>query len=213
MDRRDFLKLLGIPPISFSAEGRLVRSAPPLTSALAVPSEVSLDQMIDSFLPGELVVFAGVNTSLLRKVLRYELKKKGLIVINYSEWLRNIDDEFFQELGLWEACRLQNQRCRRQARMLGVPIVAIVHSASDHKRPPLESDIFQFGGLNQEADKIIFVYRDPKPIGDGEFPILLKVGKNRSGPQWTTTKLSWSRGRIRELRATTPLRSAFQQNV
>lgn len=199
MDRRTFLKLLSVLPITMTAGGIQVNAAS------SESGEISFDQMIKSFLPGELVVIAGVNTSLLRKVLRYELEKKGLMAINYSEWLRGMSDELLEEQGLWEACKRVNLMYRRMARRIGAPIVVIVHSASNHKRPPLESDIFQFGGLNQEADKIIFTYRDPKPIGDGDFPILLMVGKNRSGPMWQTTKLSWGRGSLRALRATTPL--------
>jgi replicative DNA helicase len=74
------------------------------------------------------------------------------------------------------------------ARELNIPVVALsqlsraVEARAD--RRPMLSDLRESGSIEQDADVVVFVYRDDMYDPDTEFPNIaeLRVAKHRSGP-------------------------------
>ena len=111
----------------------------------------------------------------------------GLIVIDYLQLISSaFDDAKFQNRAV-EVGEI-SRRLKVLAKELGVPVVTLAQlsrQAEFHPGAPHLSDLRESGSIEQDADTVLFLSRDPDEIEDeksGARQIILSVAKNRSGP-------------------------------
>lgn len=81
-----------------------------------------------------------------------------------------------------------SRRMKVFAKELGVPVVTLAQlsrQAESHPGLPRLSDLRESGSIEQDADTVLFLSRDPDEIQDeksGSRQVILSVAKNRSGP-------------------------------
>jgi replicative DNA helicase len=123
--------------------------------------------------------------------LKAEMKGLGLIVVDYIQLLqgRKQTDNRVQEVS--EISR----SLKTLAREIDVPVVALSQlsravEARQNKRPML-SDLRESGSIEQDADIVMFIYRDeyynPESEHRGEAEII--IAKQRNGPTGTADLL------------------------
>jgi replicative DNA helicase len=123
--------------------------------------------------------------------LKAEMKDLGLIIIDYIQLLqsRKQSDNRVQEVS--EISR----SLKTLAREIDVPVIALSQlsravEARQNKRPML-SDLRESGSIEQDADIVMFIYRDdyynPESELRGEAEII--ISKQRNGPTGTVNLL------------------------
>ena len=83
----------------------------------------------------------------------------------------------------YEELTATTRALKQTARALGVPIVALaqLNRANDkEEREPRLSDLRGSGSIEQDADAVIFLYRDPK-TPDDRSRVVFDIAKNRNG--------------------------------
>lgn len=81
-----------------------------------------------------------------------------------------------------------SRRLKVLAKELGVPVVTLAQlsrQAEFHPGAPRLSDLRESGSIEQDADTVLFLSRDPNETGDeksGARQVILSIAKNRSGP-------------------------------
>ena len=123
--------------------------------------------------------------------LKSEMKSLGLVIIDYIQLMqgRKTTDNRVQEVS--EISRSLKQL----AREIHVPVIALSQlsravEARQNKRPML-SDLRESGSIEQDADLVMFIYRDeyynPETEQRGEAEII--IAKQRNGPVGTVELL------------------------
>lgn len=113
--------------------------------------------------------------------------ERGLIVIDYLQLISSASDgSKFQNRAV-EVGEI-SRRLKVLAKELGVPVVTLAQlsrQAESHPGSPRLSDLRESGSIEQDADTVLFLSRDPDEIADeksGSRQVILSVAKNRSGP-------------------------------
>lgn len=116
----------------------------------------------------------------------------GLIVIDYLQLMGSINKSLQREQQIAEISR----GLKMMAKELGCPVIALSQlnrgvEARPNKRPNT-SDLRESGAIEQDADIVLFVYRDEVYYPDTKEPGIAEiiVGKNRAG-EIGTAKLAW----------------------
>ena len=130
---------------------------------------------------------AGLNPIDLRaraRRLYRQFGKLGLIVIDYLQLMTSLKDSDNRAAELSEISR----SIKSLAKELNVPVMALSQlNRSLEQRPnkrPVMSDLRESGAIEQDADIIIFIYRDeiynPDSADKGSAELI--IGKHRNGP-------------------------------
>lgn len=113
--------------------------------------------------------------------------ERGLIVIDYLQLISSASDgSRFQNRAV-EVGEI-SRRLKVLAKELGVPVVTLAQlsrQAESHPGTPRLADLRESGSIEQDADTVLFLSRDPDEVQDeksGTRQVILSVAKNRSGP-------------------------------
>lgn len=136
----------------------------------------------------------GINISELRsKCRKYKLEHNiGLIIIDYLQLMSGGKHSESRQQEISEISR----SLKALARELEVPVIALSQlSRAVEQRPekrPMLSDLRESGAIEQDADVVMFIYRDDYYNKDSDEAGISEIiiGKQRSGPTGTV-KLAW----------------------
>ena len=107
-----------------------------------------------------------------------------LLIVDYLQLMRG---DFRSENRVQEISFI-SRSLKGLARELNIPVVALSQLSraveSRHDKRPMLSDLRESGSIEQDADVVMFVYRDELYDPDTEFPNIaeIRVSKHRSGP-------------------------------
>lgn len=136
----------------------------------------------------------GISISELRsKCRKYKLEHDlGLVIIDYLQLMTGSKKTESRQQEVSDISR----SLKALAREINAPIVALSQlSRAVEQRPdkrPMLSDLRESGAIEQDADVVMFIYRDDYYNKDTEEPGVAEIiiGKQRNGPTGTV-KLGW----------------------
>lgn len=136
----------------------------------------------------------GISISELRsKCRKLKLEKNlGVVIIDYLQLMSGSGKSESRQQEISEISR----SLKALAREINCPVVALSQlSRAVEQRPdkrPMLSDLRESGAIEQDADVVMFIYRDEYYNKDTEEPGITEIiiGKQRNGPTGTI-KLKW----------------------
>ena len=137
---------------------------------------------------------AGISVSELRsKCRKLKLEKNlGLVIIDYLQLMSGSKHSESRQQEISEISR----SLKALAREIDAPVLALSQlSRAVEQRPdkrPMLSDLRESGAIEQDADVVMFIYRDDYYNNDSEEKGISEIiiGKQRNGPTGTI-KLAW----------------------
>ena len=136
----------------------------------------------------------GISISELRsKCRKYKLEHNlGMVIIDYLQLMTGSKNAESRQQEISEISR----SLKALAREISVPVIALSQlSRAVEQRPdkrPMLSDLRESGAIEQDADVVMFIYRDDYYNHDSEEAGISEIiiGKQRNGPTGTV-KLAW----------------------
>lgn len=136
----------------------------------------------------------GISISELRsKCRKFKLEKNlGLVIIDYLQLMSGGKKSESRQQEISEISR----SLKALAREINAPVIALSQlSRAVEQRPdkrPMLSDLRESGAIEQDADVVMFIYRDDYYNHDSEDAGISEIiiGKQRNGPTGTV-KLAW----------------------
>ena len=134
---------------------------------------------------------SGINVAEIKAKVR-RLKNIGLIVIDYLQLMssaRRIDNRVQEVSEITRSLKIM-------AKELNVPVITLSQLARGPEartdKRPLLSDLRESGSIEQDADLVLFLYRDAYYNKESQEPNIAEciIAKNRHG-ETETVKLSW----------------------
>lgn len=139
---------------------------------------------VKSWIDSSTVVTVGQMRGKLRKLVR-TVGRLGLIVIDYMQLVSGTETEKENRAVVVSAI---SRGLKRLAKEFDAPVIALSQltrtvDARPDKRP-IMSDLRESGSLEQDADVLLFIYRDEAYHPDTRHPgeAELIIGKQRNGP-------------------------------
>lgn len=137
---------------------------------------------------------AGISVSELRsKCRKLKLEKNlGLVIIDYLQLMSGTKHSESRQQEISDISR----SLKALAREIDAPVLALSQlSRAVEQRPdkrPMLSDLRESGAIEQDADVVMFIYRDDYYNNDSEEKGISEIiiGKQRNGPTGTI-KLAW----------------------
>ncbi len=137
---------------------------------------------------------SGIKVSELRSKCRKHKLEKGLdvIIIDYLQLMSGSGKTDSRQQEISDISR----SLKGLARELNVPVIALSQLNRDlekrNDKRPMMSDLRESGAIEQDADVIMFIYRDQVYNKDTERPNIAEIiiGKQRNGPIGTV-ELAW----------------------
>lgn len=156
---------------------------------LSLKDFLELKKIVNNFYSLKIFIDESINLNydeirLKSKKIISQYGKLGLIIIDYLQLMSSIDFSNNRVMEISDISR--NLKCL--ARELDVPVIAISQlnrslEFRNNKRP-IMSDLRESGSIEQDADVILFLYRDeiynPETLDKGLVEIL--INKQRNGP-------------------------------
>ena len=132
----------------------------------------------------------GITIEHVYEVLHEIKSKTGRIDLVFIDYLQLMRTKTQYQNKVTEVTELSG-KCKTLAKEFNVPVIALSQlSRSPQQRTnkrPQDSDLRESGSIEQDADIIIFLYRDYmyNPTPDNEYLAELIVSKHRNGPTGT----------------------------
>lgn len=125
---------------------------------------------------------AGELISIARQT--HSRHRLGLIIIDYLQLLTSERDY----ANLAAETTLISRACKRLARDLRLPVIALSQLSREsvkHNRRPVLSDLRESGAIEQDANKVLFLYHEPGQAESNIRDVEIIIAKNRRGPTGT----------------------------
>ncbi len=199
-------KKVGIFTMEMESEECLMRMLSSATRKLGSDKAVSMDTMLKGFGMNEKKILTitelanslsdksiyiddtGANTILdiraKTRRLKAEIKGLDLIIIDYIQLMSSKRSRENRQQEIAEISR----SLKILAKEIGIPIIALsqLNRAVESRTPPkpMLADLRESGAIEQDADIVLFIYRDEVYNENTEEPGVAEIiiGKNRHGP-------------------------------
>ena len=143
------------------------------------------DKVYKTNMPLYIADTPGISILKIRSVARRMVKNKGVKAI-FIDYLQLISSNEKAENRQYEISMISRE-LKNLARELDIPVIVLSQLSRDvekrQDKHPILSDLRESGAIEQDADIVMFLYRDDyyNPSTDGQNIVDISIAKNRKG--------------------------------